>query len=346
MTNALPCVLFVDDETIMLDSLRRSLRSERGRLNLFFESDPLRAVERFRSDHFDVVVSDLRMPNMTGLEMIAEMRQHQTADSEFILLTGNADLASAIDAINKTCVFRFLTKPCVTENLIDAVDVALSAIHCRQQQPENMATAALSAMSPAVAVVDGESRIIYYNDSAAEVLKTHRGIVVDRKGALKVNASGSCSSFNETVKKAAEDPQAIPKFISLTNPDDLEQLTAVVTPLGQTRVAVLFTVPGRFEPPSVECLIDLFGLTPVEAVIAQTIANSGTVEEAATKGNVTQETARTYLKRIFLKTGVRRQVDLVQLILTTPATLLRTGQATKDGTDAPPANDHQKVLSG
>lgn len=323
-------ILFVDDEVIVLDSLRRVLRGERERWEIVFESDPLTAIELVRSDHFDVVVSDLRMPGMTGIEMIEKIRLQQTADTEFILLTGNADLASAIDAINKTGVFRFLTKPCSAENLVEALDVALSAIKCRQEHPGNMATAALSAMSPAVAVVDGDCRIVYYNDSAAEVLKTHSGIVVDRNGALKVNASVDRQEFKEAVQKASMDIDKMPKFVSLTDPHDLEPLTAVITPLGQKRVAIMFTVPGRFEPPSAESLIDLFGLTPVEAVIAQTIANSGTVEDAAANCNVTQETARTYLKRIFQKTGVRRQVDLVQLILTTPAALVRSRTVVTD----------------
>jgi len=316
-------ILFVDDEDLMLSSLRRVLRGEGHRWDMTFESDPQKAVETARTEKYDVIVSDLRMPHMTGIEMIGHIRQQETWDTEYILLTGNADLASAIDAINKSGVFRFLTKPCATDDLIEAIDVALSAIKSRTELPANMAQEALSAMSPAVAVVDGESRIVYYNDSAGEVLKTHKGIIIDRNGAMTVNASGERKEFKQAIQKAALNEDSVPKFVSLTAPDDFEPLTAVVTPLGQQRVAVMFTVPGRFAPPSIESLIDLFGLTPVEAVIAQTIASSGTVEDAASNSNVTQETARTYLKRIFQKTGVRRQVDLVQLILSTPASLVR-----------------------
>lgn len=323
MSAARQRILFVDDEAMMLSSLQRVLRSQHVCWDMVFETDPVAAIERARSEDFDVVVSDLRMPHLTGIEMIDRMRKEEASDREYILLTGNADLASAIDAINRSGVFRFLTKPCAAESLIEAIEVALSAIKTRKEQPGHMATAALSAMAPAVAVVDGTSRIVYYNDSADEVLKSHKGIVVDRNGALAVNAPGARSEFKAAVQKAAEEMDSVPKFVSLSDPDDLEPLTAVIMPVGQKRVAVMFTVPGRYAPPSVESLVDLFGLTQVEAVIAQTIASGGTVEEAAGNCNVTQETARTYLKRIFQKTGVRRQVDLVQLILTTPAALVR-----------------------
>ncbi|MBN9672096.1 DNA-binding response regulator [Roseibium aggregatum] len=324
MSEIRPRILFVDDEALMLSSLRRVFRTRREEWEMAFESEPLKAVELCRNEHFDVIVSDLRMPDLNGIEMIGEMKSHRDAETEYILLTGNADLASAIDAINKTGVFRFLTKPCASENLLEAIELALTAIESRREHPGNMATAALSAMSPAVAVVDGRSRVIYLNESADEVMKSHKGILVDRNGVLAVNVSGARGHFQEAVRKAADEPDTGPKFVSLSDPEDCEALTAVVMPVGQKRAAVLFTVPGRTAPPSVESLVDLFGLTRVEAVIARTIASGGTVESAACDCKVTLETARTYLKRIFQKTGVRRQVDLVQLILTTPVPLVRS----------------------
>lgn len=316
-------VLFVDDETIMLSSLKRVLRPHSERWDMHFESDPAAAVRLAADRRFDVVVSDLRMPDLNGIEMITRMRQCGWQETEYILLTGNADLASAIDAINETGVFRFLTKPCPSETLVEAIEVALAAAEARRDQPGIMATAALAAMSPAVAVVSAAGRLIYSNASADEVLKSHRGIVVDRNGAVQVSDVRGREDFRETVRRAAEESSTPPKFLSLTDPDDLEPLTAVIMPVGQSRVAIMFTVPGRSAPPTVESLVELFGLTKVEAVLARTIAGGGTVEEAAANGNVTVETARTYLKRIFQKLGVRRQVDLVQLILTTPAALVR-----------------------
>lgn len=289
-----------------------------------FENDPHAAVELAQKQRFDVIVSDLRMPGLNGIEMITKMRESGSKDTEYILLTGNADLASAIDAINETGVFRFLTKPCASENLIEAVEVALAAVAARREQTGDMATAALAAMSPAVAVVDASGKVVYFNESADEVLKSHRGIVVDRNGAVFVSGNQARTEFREAVRKAAEEMDASPKFVTVSDPDDFEPLMAVITPVGQGRAAIMFTVPGRSAPPSAESLVEMFGLTRVEAVLAQTIASGGTVEDAASNCKVTVETARTYLKRIFQKLGVRRQVDLVQLILSTPAALVRS----------------------
>ncbi|WP_289034569.1 response regulator [uncultured Roseibium sp.] len=316
-------ILFVDDEPNMLSSLQRAMRPLQQTWDMTFESNPRQALALVNSHPPDVVVSDLRMPGMSGIELIEQIRQQAPGHSEYILLTGNADLASAIDAINKTGVFRFLTKPCASGSLIDAIEAALATIKAVTERPGRMATAALSAMSPAVAVVDQTGKVAYCNDSAEDVLRTHKGIVIDRQGGISVTTAHA-GKFKLAVKKAAEDVNTPPKFVTLSDPEDLEPLTAVIMPVGQQRAVVMFTVPGRFSPPSLDSLVELFGLTRVEATLAQTIASGGTVEDAALNCKVTLETARTYLKRIFQKMGVRRQVDLVQLILTTPATFVRS----------------------
>ncbi len=324
MTEATWRILFVDDEEKMVDSLRRILRPQEKRWDMSFETDPLAAVELFKHQAFDIVVSDLRMPGLTGLEMIARMQAVGPSIAEFILLTGNADLASAIEAINRTGVLRFLTKPWSPQDLVDSVEDAIVSLRARTQVPGEMATAALSAMSPAVAVVAHDGKVVYFNDSADEVLKSHDGIIVDRNGICVAACSRARNDFQRTIQHAAQNEDASPKFVTLSDQEALEPLTAVVMPVGHGRAAIMFTVPGRFEPPTLDSLVELFGLTRVEATLAQTIASGGTVEDAAANCKVTVETARTYLKRIFQKVGVRRQVDLVQLILTTPAALVRS----------------------
>ncbi|MEP4032156.1 response regulator [Roseibium polysiphoniae] len=322
MSHSRKHILFVDDEPNMLSSLQRVMRPLRQKWDMTFEGDPGQVLSLINSHPPDVVVSDLRMPGMNGIELIEQIKQQAPGHSEYILLTGSADLASAIDAINKTGVFRFLTKPCSSQSLVDAIESALAPIKAVKERPGRMATAALSAMSPAVAVVDQAGKVAYCNDSAEDVLRTHKGIVIDRQGSISVTTARA-SDFRMAVKKATDEINTPPKFVTLSDPEDLEPLTAVIMPVGQQRAVVMFTVPGRFSPPSLDSLVELFGLTRVEATLAQTIASGGTVEDAAINCKVTLETARTYLKRIFQKMGVRRQVDLVQLVLTTPATFVR-----------------------
>lgn len=72
---------------------------------------------------FAVVISDMRMPGMNGAEFLKAVRQ-QAPDTVRLLLTGQADLDSAIEVVNSAQVFRFLTKPCTADVLLQTVQSA------------------------------------------------------------------------------------------------------------------------------------------------------------------------------------------------------------------------------
>ena len=101
-------VLFVDDEANVLNALRRSLRKEE--FQVYFALGPEEAMEVFKENDIDVVVSDHLMPSMDGLTF-PKMVKNLYPRTIRVLLTGHADLQMAIQAINEGEVFRFLTKP-------------------------------------------------------------------------------------------------------------------------------------------------------------------------------------------------------------------------------------------
>lgn len=100
-------ILFVDDEERILRSLAMQFRRH---YEVLTESDPRRALERLRSESIQIVVSDQRMPQMTGSELLAQAREI-APDTLRILLTGYSDLDAAVEALNSGGIFRYLTKP-------------------------------------------------------------------------------------------------------------------------------------------------------------------------------------------------------------------------------------------
>ena len=116
-------ILLVDDDSNVLDGLKRLLRKgfsldtatggEAG-LNQLAVSGP-----------FAVVMSDMRMPGMNGVQFLTAVRE-RWPDTVRLMLTGNADIQTAIDAVNEGCVFRFLTKPCPENVLTGALQAALA----------------------------------------------------------------------------------------------------------------------------------------------------------------------------------------------------------------------------
>jgi CheY-like chemotaxis protein len=115
-------VLCVDDEENVLRAFERNLR-------LHFEIEtaagPLAGLAAIaQRGPYAVVISDLRMPEMDGIQFLSAVRK-QSPDSVRLILSGNADLQAVIAAVNEGSIFQFLTKPCPADTLRSAIDGAL-----------------------------------------------------------------------------------------------------------------------------------------------------------------------------------------------------------------------------
>ena len=114
-------LLLVDDEENILKSIRRVLR--RGDWDIETATDAeqgLRAVEAF---HPEVVISDFRMPGMNGVDFLTRVKQ-QEPRAQRIMLTGQADQQAIEEAINRSEIFRFISKPWNDSHLVLTVKSA------------------------------------------------------------------------------------------------------------------------------------------------------------------------------------------------------------------------------
>jgi response regulator RpfG family c-di-GMP phosphodiesterase len=115
-------VLLVDDEENVLRGYHRVL-SRRFPLEVAMGGpQALQALEEHGP--FAVIVSDMRMPGMSGLDLFRSARE-LAPEAVRIMLTGNLDQQTAMDAVNQGQVFRFLTKPCGAETLAEAIQAGL-----------------------------------------------------------------------------------------------------------------------------------------------------------------------------------------------------------------------------
>lgn len=120
--SALRKVLFVDDEKNILDSYRASLRK---RFRVDTALGPEEGLKKIKeSGPYAIVVSDLKMPKMDGITFLNKVHEI-SPDTIRIMLTGHADLDSAIAAVNEGAVFRFLTKPSPIDEMIRTLNVAM-----------------------------------------------------------------------------------------------------------------------------------------------------------------------------------------------------------------------------
>ena len=133
-------ILFVDDERRVLNAMRGLFRRE---YELFLTSEGAEAVRLVVENDIDVIVADQRMPGMTGIEVLSEIRQ-KSPRTVRILLTGYADPSAVEGSINMGEVFRFLSKPCPPKLLRETLSLAITASRTepeRPTQPSQPATA-------------------------------------------------------------------------------------------------------------------------------------------------------------------------------------------------------------
>lgn len=167
-------ILVVDDEQNVLNALRRTLRREG--YEVYACTDPQEALTLLPQMKPDLVLSDHLMPNMTGLEFLKRVRT-RFPDTVRIMLTGHADMQTAIDAINQGEIYRFLTKPWDDAELKVTLHLALEQLDLQRENRRLLALlrqqgeviARLELSHPGIAtIVRDETGAILLDETAAQ----------------------------------------------------------------------------------------------------------------------------------------------------------------------------------
>ena len=147
-------ILFVDDDPKILKGVSRQLE---GVFDLETANGPEEALELVREDgSFAVVISDMRMPSMNGVELLREIRKRSPKTVRMIL-TGFADLESTIEAVNEGNIFRFLSKPCSPDVLQTAIRDGLEQfrlVHAEQELLEGTLLGSVKVLSEMLSLVN------------------------------------------------------------------------------------------------------------------------------------------------------------------------------------------------
>ncbi len=132
VTNNSPAaILFVDDEANVLKALRRLFHNEP--YDIYFASSAAEGLEILQQNIVDLIISDMRMPEMNGAEFLTQVFM-QWPDTIRILLTGYADFQSTIDAVNKGRIYNYCNKPWNDEELKLLVRNAVEQKRLREER--------------------------------------------------------------------------------------------------------------------------------------------------------------------------------------------------------------------
>ena len=147
-------ILFVDDDSNLLEGYKRQLRKRFQMVTALGGREGLEIVDT--RGPFAVIVSDMRMPEMDGVQFLAEIKKRHP-DSVRMMLTGNADLQTAIEAVNEGNIFRFLTKPCSSDTITRALKAGLEQyrlINTERELLENTLRACVNVLTEILSLVN------------------------------------------------------------------------------------------------------------------------------------------------------------------------------------------------
>ncbi len=220
-------ILFVDDEERILRSLALQFRRH---YEVLTESDPLRALQRLRDEHIHVLVSDQRMPQMSGAQLLAEAREI-APDTLRILLTGYSDLDAAVEALNNGGIFRYLTKPWDQQEMAFTLRQA-AELAVRQAQPLLASTHEQLSAPLSLLLLDDEPDTLAVVGEFC-VAGGHRLLRARNLAEAMLQLNNECVDILVSdLKLAGEDTAPLLKTLAQAHP---RLLSLVVTPFQDTQ---------------------------------------------------------------------------------------------------------------
>jgi len=209
-------VLLVDDDPGILQWFRRALER---RVTLTTACGPKEGLEVFdRDGPFAVVISDMRMPGMDGVEFLSAIRDRDP-NTVRIMLTGHPDVETAIDAVNRGSIFRFLSKTSEPEELLIAIRAALDHRRLLQSRA-NLLEARLRAAQRMELV--GRSAACVFHD-----IKNMLTVITleAEMGMLQCEENPRAREHFERINRAAGDVARIAQqLVAVGRPVEREQL--------------------------------------------------------------------------------------------------------------------------
>lgn len=126
-------IIIVDDEKSSLELMDRILSGASYQVITF--NDPKKALTYCLANDFDVIISDLKMPTISGLELIQELKDKKD-DFLAIMLSAYSDVESLVQALNTKLLFQYVLKPAEAPNLLNAVDTAFRQLSVSRMRKE------------------------------------------------------------------------------------------------------------------------------------------------------------------------------------------------------------------
>ncbi|MBJ3783174.1 response regulator [Devosia sediminis] len=336
-------LLCIEDETDLRADMCEELTA--AGFDVDEAGDGREALDLLLSEHYDLVLCDITMPGMSGIELLRTVRrQERLADLPFIFLTA---LTSRQDVIvgKQAGVDDYLTKPIDFDLMLITISARLDQVaRIKGAKPQADADShslraalmgadeALNRIAVGVFLIDSERKVLFRNRRAEELLTAAEGLSVSREGLLRGEKPAQTQALKDIVDTAiarmASGNRHGTDAVALPRDSGKRPLIAVACPLGrgpavagEPAVGLFVTDPEWRPSDAAEAVAQLYGLSPAETRLALALVQGMRIDEIADEFGLSRNTVSYTLKNLFRKTETDRQADLISLFLSNPVAL-------------------------
>jgi CheY-like chemotaxis protein len=305
------------------------------------------ALDLLRQKRPDLVLCDITMPLMSGLDLLQQVRQEPgLADLPFIFLTALAGRRDII-AGKAAGVDDYLTKPIDFDLMLITIAARLDQVArvkgavARDDGEESSqsirsallgANEALNHVAVGIFLIDDQRRVVFRNRRADELLNEADGITLSREGMLRGEKPQQTQALRDildaAIMRATSGTRQATEAVALSRSSGRRSLFAVACPLGrgparpnEPVVGLFVTDPERRLSAAAEAVAQLYGLSPAETRLALALARGLRLDEIADEFGISRNTVSYTMKNLFRKTETDRQADLISLFIASPVAL-------------------------
>lgn len=307
-------------------------------------SNGMEALALLLAGPYDLVLCDITMPRMSGLELLKKVRlESDLADLPFIFLTALAGRNDII-AGKEAGVDDYLTKPIDFDLMLITIAARLDQVArikgaTSRTAPEPAgrpslagADEALNRIAAGVFLIDRDRKVLFRNRRAEELLGEGEGISVSHEGLLRGEKPQQTQALRDIIDLAivrdANGDRRATETVALARASGRRPLFAVACPLGRKAgetgdavVSLFVTDPEWRSSDAAEAVAQLYGLSPAETRLALALVRGLRLDEIAEEFGLSRNTVTYTLKNLFRKTETDRQADLISLFIANPVNL-------------------------
>ncbi|MFK5892588.1 MAG: response regulator [Pseudomonadota bacterium] len=201
-------ILFVDDEKNILQGLRRTLRSQRHQWEMFFAESGSEALIFLKKNSFDAIVSDMRMPNMDGAQLLDEVKRLYPDIVRFVL-SGHSDQELIMRSVGPS--HQYLAKPCEVDVLISCLEEAFTLQSLLSSERLRTVVSGMSSLPSLPDIYQSVTEEISSNDGS--IYSVGKLVVQDPSMSAKVLQLVNSAYFG--ISRSVTSPTEAANFLGL-----------------------------------------------------------------------------------------------------------------------------------